>query len=178
MNSFAYRGSALLAILALSLIPAAAQPPRAADDIQQITIRSQAIEDFDPREPGRAGFGALTFRGGLILESSHRDFGGVSALRVAADGARFLAVTDKGYWLRARIVYRGTAPIAIADAEMAPILGPDGKPLKSRGWYDTEALAADGGADHVGIERVNQVVRFDIAKDGLRARGRPVAVVF
>jgi len=45
LNSFAYRGSALLAILALALIPAAAQPPRAADDIQQITIRSQAIED-------------------------------------------------------------------------------------------------------------------------------------
>jgi hypothetical protein len=112
----------------------------------------------------------------LILESSHRDFGGVSGLRVAADGARFLAVTDKGYWLRARIVYRGKAPIAITDAEMAPILGPDGKPLKSRGWYDTEALAEDGGAVYVGIERVNQVVRFDIAKDGLRARGRPIAV--
>ena len=56
---------------------------------------------------------------------------------------------------------------------MAPILGPDGKPLKSRGWYDTEALADDGGVVYVGIERVNQVVRFDIAKDGLRARGTP-----
>jgi hypothetical protein len=173
LNSFASRGSALLAILALALIPAPAQPLRAADDVQQITIRSQAIEAFDPREPARTRFGALTFRGGLILESSHRDFGGVSGLRVAADGARFLAVTDKGHWLRARIVYRGKAPIAIADAEMAPILGPDGKPLKSRGWYDTEALADDGGAVYVGIERVNQVVRFDIAKDGLRARGRP-----
>ena len=147
MNSFASRGSALLAILALALIPAAAQPPRAADDVQQITIRSQAIEAFDPREPGRTRFGALTFRGGLILDSSHRDFGGVSGLRVAADGARFLAVTDKGHWLRARIVYRGKVPIAIADAEMAPILGPDGKPLKSRGWYDTCLLYTSDAAD-------------------------------
>ncbi len=176
MNSFACRGSALLAILTLALIPAAAQPPRVADDVQHITIRSQAIEAFDPREPTRTRFGALTFRGGLILESPHRDFGGVSGLRVAADGAHFLAVTDKGQWLRARIVYRGKTPIAIADAEMAPILGPDGRSLKSRGWYDTEALAEDGGAVYVGIERVNQVVRFDIAKDGLRARGRPIAV--
>ena len=176
MNSFASRGSALLAILTLALIPAAAQPPRVAEGVQQITIRSQAIESFDPREPERSRFGALTFRGGLILESSHRDFGGVSGLRVAADGAHFLALTDKGHWLRARIVYRGKAPIAIADAEMAPILGPDGRSLKSRGWYDTEALADDGSAVYVGIERVNQVVRFDIAKDGLRARGRPVAV--
>jgi hypothetical protein len=176
LNSFASRGSALLAILTLALIPAAAQPPRVAEGVQQITIRSQAIESFDPREPERSRFGALTFRGGLILESSHRDFGGVSGLRVAADGAHFLALTDKGHWLRARIVYRGKAPIAIADAEMAPILGPDGRSLKSRGWYDTEALADDGSAVYVGIERVNQVVRFDIAKDGLRARGRPVAV--
>ncbi len=97
-------------------------------------------------------------------------------MRVAADGARFLSVTDKGHWLRGRIVYRGKAPIAIADAEMAPILGPDGRPLKSRGWYDAEALAVDDGVAYVGIERVNQIVRFDIAKDGLRARGRPIAV--
>lgn len=166
----------MLAILALALSPSAAQSPHAADDVQQITIRSQAIEAFDPREPARTRFGALTFRGGLVLESSHRDFGGMSGLRVAADGAHFLAVTDKGHWLRARIVYRGKAPVAIAEAEMAPILGPDGKPLKRRGWYDTEALASDGGAVYVGIERVNQVVRFDIAKDGLRARGRPIAV--
>jgi hypothetical protein len=176
LNSFASRGSALLAILTLALIPAAAQPPRATGDVQQITIQSQAIEAFDPREPVRTRFGALTFRGGLILESSHRDFGGISAIRVAADGARFLALTDKGDWLRARIVYRGKTPIAIADAEMAPMLGPDGKTLKSRRWYDAEALADDGGAVYVGIERVNQILRFDIAKDGLRARGRPIPV--
>ena len=94
MNNFSPRGPALLAILALALIPAAAQSPRAADEVQQITIRSQAIEVFDPREPGRTRFGALTFRGGLILSSSYREFGGLSGLRVAADGAHFLAVTD------------------------------------------------------------------------------------
>jgi hypothetical protein len=176
LNNFLSRGSAFLAILALALIPAAAQAPRAIIDIQRTEIRAQAIEVFDPREPARTRFGALEFRGGLILESSHRDFGGLSGLRVMADGGRFLSITDKGNWLRGRIVYRGNVPIAIADAEMAPVLGPDGKPLKSRGWYDTEALALEDGVAYVGIERVNQVVRFDTAKDGLRARGRPIAV--
>src|SRR3954454_14558743 len=114
LNNFASRGSALLAILALALIPAAAQPPRASADVQQITIRSQAIEAFDPREPSRTRFGALTFRGGLVLESSHRDFGGVSGLRVAADGARFLAVTDKGYWLGGRAASFGGNPTFVA----------------------------------------------------------------
>jgi hypothetical protein len=176
LNNFLSRGSAFLAILALALIPAAAQPPRAADGIQQIAIRAQAIEAFDPREPERKRFGALEFRGGLILDSPHRDFGGVSGLRIMADGARFLSVTDKGHWLRGLIVYRGKAPIAIADAEMAPILGLDGRPLKSRGWYDAEALTVEDGVAYVGFERVNQIARFDYAKDGLRARGRPIAV--
>jgi hypothetical protein len=176
LNHFASRGSAFLAILSLALIPAAAQAPRAAGDVERIEIRAQAIEAFDPREPARTRFGALTFRGGLILESPHRDFGGISGLRVAADGARFLAVTDKGHWVRGRIVYRDKVPVAISDAEIAPILGPDGRPMKSRGWYDTEALAQDGGVVYVGIERVNQVARFDFAKDGLRARGVPIPV--
>ena len=166
----------MLAGLALALIPAAAQAPRATSDIQRIAIHAQAIESFDPREPARTRFGALEFRGGLILESSHRAFGGLSGLRVAADGEHFLSLSDKGNWLRGRIVYRGNTPIAVTDAEMAPILGPDGKPLNGRGWYDTEALAVEDGVAYVGIERVNQIVRFDIAKDGLRARGRPMAV--
>jgi hypothetical protein len=176
LNSSLSRASAFLAILALALIPAAAQAPLALDDVQRIQIRAQAIEAFDPREPERTRFGALTFRGGLMLESPHRDFGGLSALSVAADGAHFLSVTDKGNWLRGRIVYRDKVPIAIADAEIAPILGPDGRPLKGRGWYDTEALAMADGIAYVGIERVHQIVRFDFAKDGLRARGRPIAM--
>jgi hypothetical protein len=177
LNKSLSRGSAFLAILfALALIPAAAQPPRAVDPVQRITITSQAIEAFDPRESAQTRFGALTFRGGLVLESSYREFGGLSALRVAADGEHFLSVSDRGQWLRGRIVYRDSRPIAIADAEMAPILGPDGRPLKRRGWYDSESLADDNGTIYVGIERVNQIVRFDYAKDGLRARGRPIAV--
>jgi hypothetical protein len=176
LDNFLSRGSAFLAIFALALIPAVAQAPLPVDSIQKIVIRAQAIEGFDPREPARTRFGALEFRGGLVLESPHRDFGGVSGIRVAADGQHFLSVTDKGNWLRGRIVYRGKTPIAVTDAEMAPILGPDGKPLKARRWYDSEALAVDDGVAYIGIERVNQVVRFDIAKDGLRARGRPIAV--
>ncbi len=82
-------------------------------------------------------------------------------------------LSDKGQWLRGRIVYRGQAPIAIADAEMAPILGADGRPLASRGWYDAESLAWDDGTVYVGIERVQQIVRFDYRQrrpQGARAR--------
>ena len=175
MNIAVSRISAFLAILALALIPAAAQPPRD-PGLQQIEIKSLAIEAFDPRNVSRKRFGALEFRGGLVLESPTKEFGGISSLRVGADGQRFVAVTDKSQWLRGRIVYRGTTPITIADAEMAPMLGPDGRPLRARGWYDTEALADDGDTLYVGIERAHRIVRFNFGKDGLLARGVPMPV--
>jgi hypothetical protein len=174
LTTWLSRGSAVLALLALALIPASAQLPRAADAARRIEIHAQAIEAFDAREPGQTRFGALTFRGGLILESGDRDFGGLSALQVGPGGEQFLALSDRGQWLRGRIIYRGKAPVAIANAEVAPILGADGRSLRSRGWYDTEALASDNGIFWVGIERVHQIVRFDYARDGLRARGTPV----
>jgi len=119
---------------------------------------------------------SLTFRGGLSLTSSHPEFGGISAIRVQADGASFISVSDKGRWIRGRIVYDGTRPVGIADAEIAPVLGPDGRTLSARGWYDTESIAEDGGTVWLGIERVNRIVRFDIGKHGLLARGQPIAV--
>jgi hypothetical protein len=177
LNYLFPRACAVLAVLTFVLIPAVAQaPPRGTNPVQQIEIRAQGIEAFDPREPSRKRFGKLTFRGGLILESHHRDFGGISSIRVEADGEHFLAASDRSSWLRGRIVSRNKVPIAIKDAEMAPILGADGRTLKSRGWYDSESLARDGGTVWLGIERVQQIVRFDYGKDGLRARGVPIAV--
>jgi hypothetical protein len=161
---------------ALSAIPASAERPRGATPPAAIEVRARPIAAFDARDPQLRQFGALAFRGGLELTSPHRDFGGLSAIRMERDGARFLAVTDKGNWLRARIVYEGDAPARIADAEMAAILGPDGRPLAARGWYDTEALVEDGGTVYVGIERMHQIVRFDYGRHGLLARGQPVAV--
>jgi hypothetical protein len=165
-----------VALLLLLSLAGAAEIPRNVEPPVKIEIRAKQITAFDPRDTSRRKFGELLFRGGLELSSSYREFGGVSALRVNADGARFIAVTDKGRWLRGRITYEGTAPVGIADAEMAPILGPDGRTLAARGWYDTESIAEDGGTLYVGIERVHQIVRFDYGKDGLLARGRPIPV--
>ena len=152
--------------------PAAREPQPPA----KIEVTARPIGAFEPRDPQRVRFGPLTFRGGLSLTSSHAEFGGISSIRVQADGASFIAVSDKGRWIRGRIVYDGTRPAGIADAEIAPVLGPDGRTLSSRGWYDTESIAQDGGTVWLGIERVNRIVRFDIGKHGLLARGQPIAV--
>jgi hypothetical protein len=141
-----------------------------------IEVRSEPIRAFDVRDPARRQFGLLEFRGGLVLYSSDKNFGGLSAIRVAADGAHFIALTDKGWWFRGRIVYDGTRPRGIAEAEMAPILGADGRPLAVGLWFDTESIAEDGGTLYVGIERVHQIVRFNYGKEGLLARGRAIPV--
>ena len=140
----------------------------------RIEVQALPITSFDNRDASRTRFGALEFRGGLVLTSKNEAFGGISAILVEPDGARFLAVTDRGSWLRGRIVYEGGKPAGIADVEMAPILGPDGKPLATRRWYDVESLTELDGMHYIGIERVEQIVRFDIRRNGLLARGEPI----
>ena len=151
-------------------------PAPAADPPAKIEIRARPIDSFDPRETSRKQFGSLMFRGGLELSSSHKQFGGLSSIRVGANGSNFLAVTDRGYWLRGRITYGGEVPTGIADAEIAPMLYSDGRPITARGWYDTEALAEDSGIAYVALERVHRILKFDYGKRGLLARGTLVPV--
>jgi hypothetical protein len=165
-----------LTLLALSLSASAQPGPRPPEQPTKIEVRARPITAFEPGNPMRTKFGALTFRGGLELTSSHAHFGGLSAIRVEANGVNFLAVSDKGHWLRGRIVYDRERPTGIADAEMAPVLGHDGKPLAARGWYDTESLALNGSIAWLGIERVNRIVRLDIGRDGLLARATLIPV--
>ena len=56
------------------------------------------------------------------------------------------------------------------------MLGADGEPLAAHGWFDVESLAEYDGMLYVGIERVEKIVRFDYARDGLLARGEPIPV--
>lgn len=163
----------LLVALAAAGSFALAQMRYAAAPVR-ITIDATPITAFDNRDPSLTRFGLLEFRGGLALTSKHEAFGGISGIHVEPDGSRFIAITDRGSWLRGRILYRDGKPSGIADAELAPILGPDGKPLAATGWYDAESLAEHGGMLYVGYERVHRIVRFNYARDGLRARGEPL----
>lgn len=165
-----------IAALAFAAIPATADVPRRPEAPVRVEVTAAPITSFELRDTTRVRFGALAFRGGLVLSSSDPNFGGISGFRVADDGRRFLAVTDKGRWLAGRIVYDGTRPAGVADAEMAPLLGADGKPLAARGWYDAESLTAADGVVHVGIERVHRIVRFDVGRHGLKAPGQPIVL--
>ena len=162
-----------LLIIAAAL---AAEGLRTSTGPTHIVVDASPITSFDNRDPTRVRFGALEFRGGIVLTSGYKAFGGISALHMEPDGAHFLAVSDNGSWLKARIVYDGGKPAGIADAEMAPALASDGTTLASHGWFDMESLVGSDGKFYVGIERVERIVRFDMRKAGLEARGEPVKV--
>jgi len=172
------RGRPLIVGLVLFILAVvvAVAAPRYATGLVRVVIDATPVASFDNRDPSKVRFGSLEFRGGLALESKYPAFGGISGIHVEPGGNRFIAVTDKGSWLRGRIIYRDGRPAGIADTEMAPILGQDGRPLAIRGWYDTESLAERDGILYVGIERVEQIVRFDYRRDGLLARGQPINV--
>jgi hypothetical protein len=140
-----------------------------------VKVEAQSLAGFSRTSPNQRRFGALDYLGGLVLTSTHKDFGGFSGIRVEPDGKHFVSLSDRAWWLTGRIVYDGDRPSGIADARMAPMLGPDGRTLKARGWYDTESLAERDGALYVGIEGVNRIVRFDFARCGFRARAAEYA---
>jgi hypothetical protein len=141
-----------------------------------IEVKARPIASFDPRDKSHVRFGSLEWRSGLVLTSAFPGFGGLSALRLDPKGERFVSLSDKGSWFTGRIVYNGREMTGLADVEAAPMLGADGRPITARGWFDSESLAFDGEVAYVGLERVNQVLRFDFAKGFTRARGDVVAM--
>jgi len=137
-------------------------------------MRARPILSFDPRDRSHVRFGSLEYRSGLVLTSSFAGFGGLSGIRLDAKGERFIALSDRGSWFTGRILYSGRAMVGLDEVEAAPMLGSDGRPITTRGWFDSESIALDGSFVYVGLERVNQVLRFDFSQGFTGARGEVV----
>jgi hypothetical protein len=157
--------------------PKPGQPEHTVDAPVSIEVNARPIPFFEPRDRSRVRFGRLAYRSGLVLTSPHRGFGGLSGLRFLDDkGERFLALSDQGTWFTGAIRYDGSRMTGLDDVETAPMLNAEGRPItEKRLWYDTESLARDGSTFYVGLERVNQIMRFDFAKGGTRAHGEVIA---
>jgi hypothetical protein len=139
-----------------------------------IEVNARSISSFDPRDRSRVRFGSLQFRSGLVLTSGFPGFGGLSGIRLDRKGQRFISFSDKGSWFTGRIVYQGYEMAGLADVEAAPMLGADGRPITARGWFDSESIALDGPFVYIGLERVNQVLRFDFSEGFTQSRGEVV----
>ncbi|WP_298243208.1 esterase-like activity of phytase family protein [uncultured Bradyrhizobium sp.] len=186
-RSFLRHAAAGFSTLALSrgaLAQAAAEPPARPLQVENavvepvsVEVNARAIPNFEPRDRTRTRFGSLEYRSGLVLTSRYRGFGGLSGIRLDAKGERFLAVSDQGGWFTGTIRYANGKMVGLDDVEAAPLLGAEGRPItEKRMWWDSESLARDGNFVYVGLERVNQILRYDFAKGGTRARGEVMPV--
>ena len=139
-----------------------------------IDIEARPISHFLRSNPNERRFGALEFRGGLVLTSSSRDFGGWSGLVMDAGGRSLLSVSDAGSWLTADLAYEGERPVRLTDARIGPLLALGGAPLRDKREQDAEAIAlVDGtlarGTLLVGFERAHRIGRFELRSRELRA---------
>lgn len=100
---------------------------------------------FDENDRARTTVGRLEWRGGLILGSSDRRFGGWSDLWVASSGDRFVAISDNGWTLDAGLSFDGRLRGA-GPAQLGRLAEPDGRVVQGQDG-DAEGLARlpDGG---------------------------------
>jgi hypothetical protein len=119
--------------------------------------------------PGERRAGALTYRGGLLLSSRDRRFGGWSDLAVSADGTEILVISDEANWLSARLTYDEAGNLSGLNAtEIAPMLNLAGRPMRGRA-DDAEGLTLERPNDlHgpviVSFERDVRILRYDLSK--------------
>jgi hypothetical protein len=153
-----------VAAAAGTLAPAVAG---AAPGERDIEILARPITTFGRVMGQRTRFGQLEFRGGLVLSSQDKDFGGWSGLLLETDGRRMLAVSDRGNVLSAEITYTGDAPSGLKASRLGPILGVNGRRLERRRDLDAEALAlAQGSLSRgevlIGFERNHRIGRYAV----------------
>ncbi len=111
------------------------------------TVENPVVEatpiELDPETPARKRFGDLTFLSGFELNSADSRFGGLSGLALSADGKTLYAVSDRGYWLAARISHNSTGRLVGLGAwKITPLLTPEGFSVSGR-FHDAEALTKD-----------------------------------
>ncbi len=141
---------------------------------EALSVRTQPVKSFTMFSQ-LVTFGGLEWRGGIELASDDERFGGLSSLELSADGTGLLAVSDRGFWIKADLAYTDDHLSGLKNPVMAPILGPDGKPFKGKVRSDAEALAGwepmrIDGKVIVGFESRARAGLYDLGKDGFKAR--------
>jgi hypothetical protein len=113
---------------------------------EPIEIEAQPILSFTrTTHPGTSSAAALTFRGGVQLQSPASEFGGWSGLIMEEDGSRLLAVSDRGSWLSADVGYDHGRVAALRAARLGTLRSADGEPLRGKRQQDAEAVALLAG---------------------------------
>ncbi|MBL1419475.1 MAG: esterase-like activity of phytase family protein [Alphaproteobacteria bacterium] len=158
-----------LSLLAIASI--STHIPFIANAAEKLTITSKLI-DFSAVNPTQEIFDELLWRGGLVLESTHSQFGGLSGIELSANGEKMLAISDRGFWVKADVIYKNGRISGLANSLIAPILNANGKKFV-RWKADSEGLTKrnDSLSDVViSVESDQAIYRFKLGNDDLNAR--------
>jgi hypothetical protein len=169
---------AVLPIIALAFCAGIAlaepKPDIAGIEAGPVTVKATPIRTFKRFGGADEPLDKLTFRGGLVLTSPSRPFGGWSGLILDADAKSLLAISDSGVWMTGSLTYDGTQPSGIESARLGPLLDRNGVPLGRIRDRDSESVAlASGtlqqGSVLVGFEGRHRIERYDLSANGLSA---------
>lgn len=119
------------------------------------TVAALALQGSAGQTPPPGLIGSYTWRNGP------KGLGGVSGLRVTADGAEFTAITDRGAWLSGRFDRDAAGQITgIASGPITLLRALGASPLR-KGRTDSEGLAiAPDGSVYISFERESRVLRY------------------
>lgn len=162
-------GFVALAALAAFFFSATAEQTQRALEVQASAL------PFSTGEEAKSYAGKLRHRGTLKLTSDDADFGGISAIIVSGDGARFLAVTDASHWLTGTLRYRDGKLVGLEGTAIAPLRDLKGNALSGKDG-DAEGLTGSLDGDvFVSFERDHRIWRYAFGKDGLAAKPSAIA---
>lgn len=166
-----FLSAAFIFALSVAFTASASAEPRAVE-----VSNKQLL--WNPQDRSETQTGSLLWAGGIEISSQDSDFGGWSGLAVSPDGSSLLAVSDKGHWLTAIILYDERQRLSgIVEAKIAPMLGLDGKPIAGKQLGDAESLVVDIGPSgslmstaYVSFERAHRIWRYDLKRAGADAK--------
>lgn len=165
----------VLVVFAFVAISAPAYSP-AQTQSERIDLKTSTLV-WNPEDRSETRTGKLEWAGGIEIRSPKPEFGGWSGLAVNPDGTVLLAVSDKGHWFSAMMLYDERGRLSgLAEGHMAPMLGLDGQPIAGKTLGDAEGLVVDtadatlAGNAYVSFERAHRIWRYDLGADGFLAR--------
>ncbi|HEX2227424.1 MAG TPA: esterase-like activity of phytase family protein [Candidatus Binatia bacterium] len=128
----------------------------------------------DVEKPERVEFGRLKLVGAFHLRSSDSRFGGLSGLTIGKDG-RLYAVSDRGFWLSARMhLDRNGRLLNLTDWQFATLLTTTKRPVTNL-FTDAEGLAqAPDGSFLVSFEQSHRIWRYPASPEPFSSPAIPV----
>lgn len=127
---------------------------------EKIEVTARPIENFRIGATDTV-FGALTFIGGLELNSNAEHFGALSAIDVNAQTGVFHAIADTGFHLTGKLVRDETGRITqLKNVQLAELTNSDGSAILDKWQADGEGIALDGDEVLISFERDHRIARY------------------